>query len=175
MKQSNAPFYQKNFQLPATPGGTIQPTKQAPWIFGFNQKIQTNRGKFSVINIQNAAMLSNNAVNYGTFANGSVLFLSTTLTPQSPHGTEINLAVPYVAIYQGSFVNSFDPNFQIFPTIGGSVTPFSYSVQGNTDWHLYNGTTSAWGGAILNNTGATGTISFVTQWKYLNINSGTVV
>lgn len=147
-----------------------------PYVFGIQQGIESKYQKSSRLSIKTPGTLSNNAAGFGTFGNGGSLFLSTTLTPQTPHGSEMNFAIPYVAIYQGSYPLSgtVDAHFQIYPTIGGSVTPFSYVVQGFFDWHLTDGTISAWGGAIQNNTGSTGTITFITQWRYLSFNSGTV-
>lgn len=170
------PQYNKYLQPLNSPIQTLTDVKIGgipAWQFGVKQRIQTRRVKASALSLSNIASLSTNGVGRGGFTNGATLFLSSTLTPLAPIAQFLNFAVPFVAIYQGTNLVSPDPNFQIYPTIGGSITPFSYTVQGMLDWHLYNGTTSAWGGAIQNNTGGSQQITFIVQWKLFNVNSGT--
>ncbi len=178
MKQSNTPFYQKNFQQPAVAGGTTQPTKVPPWVAGFNQRINTSRMKFSQVNIQNPGTLSSIATALATIGAGSTSFVTDTLTPQTPHGTEMNFAIPYIAVYEGTAAT---PANQIYPTIGASKNYGSYTIYSDYDWNTFStnttpgSITSVYVTTIHNNMGASGTIFYVNQWKYLNLTSGTVV
>lgn len=147
---------------------------QIPWEFGVNQGIQAKRIRTSIIQIKSFTMLSGNAVGTGGIGNGSVSYLITTLTPNVPHQNDINFAIPYIALYQGTYPGNPNANYQIYPFTGGSITPFSYSVQGHTDWESYDGINSSWRGVVKNNTGGSQDITLVTQWKYIDFNSGTV-
>lgn len=168
------PKQNKYLQPTGSPVDSSTPqTAYVPWEFGVQQGIQSKTIRLSKLDIKNIIQLSDNAIGTGSFANGGNLFLSTTLSPNIPHITDINFAVPFVAIYQGTYASTYDPNFQIYPTAGGSITPFSYNVQFFTDWHLYDGINSAAGGVIQNNTGGAQVISFITQWKYLFYSQGT--
>lgn len=160
---------QKNPNL--VPPGTV------PWQFGFNQKIQTKRMKFSVVNINNPGTISNQAVQTGTAGAGSTLFVVDTLVPQPPHGTAMNFAIPYVAVYQGT---SAIINNQIYPILGSNINYGSWSIQSDFDFGTFStfnpgSVISAYTTTVHNNMGAAGTFFYVSQWKYLNLNSGTVV
>lgn len=146
---------------------------KVPWQFGIKQGIQAKHIRLSKLQIKNIVQLSNQSSASGTFGNGSVLFLTTALTPQAPQANEPNFAVPYIAIFQGTYASTPDNNYQIYPNIGGSITPFSYSVQGGLDLaaNSYNGTNSLWSGVIKNSTGTTQSITFVTEWKVLYYNN----
>lgn len=147
-----------------------------PWKYGIKQKIQVKQGKFSRINVKNPGTVSNAATAIGTIQAGSTLFVIDTLTPQSPHGTEMNFAIPYIAVYEGT---AAIPNRQIYPVLGGSQSWGSYSFMADNDWNTF-GTTipgsviSTINLTIHNNMGGAGTFFYVSAWKYLNFNSGTV-
>ncbi len=152
-------------------------TPVVPWKYGVQQKIQAKRAKFSQINVKNPGTVSNIASATGTIGAGSTLFVIDTLTPQTPHGTEMNFAIPYLAVYEGT---SAIPNKQIYPILGGSQSWGSYSFQNDLDWNTF--ATASPGSVISvnnltihNNMGAAGTFFYVSQYKYLNFNSGTVV
>lgn len=173
---NNAVLDKYNFPVdaPSSPGSL--PPRQTPWQFGMNQKIQTRQIKVSRINVKLPGTISNVATATGTVGAGSTLFVTDTLTPQPPHGTDMNFAIPYVAVYEGT---AAIPNRQIYPLLGGSQSWGSYSFQNDLDWNTFG--TSIPGSIIStsnltihNNMGAAGTFFYVSQWKYLNFNSGTV-
>lgn len=145
------------------------PHRQSGFQFDMQSEVQGRFARLSSINIKNFILLSDNATGAGTLSNGQTAGLSSELTPAPPHQFDINFAVPYVAIYQGT---TNDANFQIYPTIGGSITPGQWTVQGALDWHLYDGIKSSWGGAITNvSAGASKAILFITQWKWIIYNN----
>ena len=155
--------------------GTLPP-KVVPWKYGIQQKIQAKQAKFSRINIKNPGTVSNQASLISTIGAGSTQFITDTLTPQSPHGTEMNFAIPFVAVYEGT---AAVPNRQIYPLLGGSQSWGSYSFQCDNDWNTFataipGSIISAVNMTIHNNMGGAGTFFFVSQYKYLNFNSGTV-
>jgi|SRR6185437_2438372 len=152
------------------------PQSQVPWKFGINQRLQVKQAKFSKINIKSPGTISNSATLTGTIGAGSTQFITDTLTPQSPHGTEMNFAIPYLAVYEGT---AAIPNRQIYPTLGGSQSYGSYSFMCDNDWNTFSTATigsviSAFTMTIHNNMASPGTYYFVSQYKYLNLNSGTV-
>lgn len=178
MKQINTTGLNQHNQPINAPIG--QPTspqqKYAPWQFGRTQKIAAKQIRLSKVNVKNSIQLSAQATAQGTFGNGQTLFLSTTLTPNPPHIYDINFAIPYIGIYQGTSANGA---FQIYPALGGSITPGAYTPIGNMDFQAFAQATpgsveSAWSGYIINNSAGNQTILFVTEWKYINFNSGTV-
>lgn len=152
------------------------PPKQVPWQWGQHQSIKAKQIKLSKVNIKNPGTLSNIATATGTIGAGSTLFVTDTLTPQAPHGTEMNFAIPYVAVYEGTAAT---PARQIFPVLGGSQSWGSYSFMADYDWNIFSTTVP---GSVIsdinltihNNMGAAGTFFYVSQYKYLNFNSGTV-
>lgn len=153
------------------------PTPMVPWKYGNTQKIQVKQGKFSRINIKNPGTLSNIATQTGTIGAGSTLFVVDTLTPQPPHGTDMNFAIPYVAVYEGT--SAIIAN-QLYPILGGSKSYGSYTISSDFDWGTFStfvpgSVISAYTTMVHNNMGAAGTFFYVSQWKYINVNSGTVV
>lgn len=175
MDQNNSGSISNNGRPPIGQNSTVIPV--VPWKYGIQQKIQVKQGKFSRVNIKSPGTLSNQATATGTIGAGSTLFVTDTLTPQSPHGTEMNFAIPYLAVYEGT---SAIPNRQIYPLLGGSQNWGSYSFQNDFDWNTFSTITpgsiiSVANLTIHNNMGGAGTFFYVSQWKYLNMNSGTVV
>lgn len=175
MNQNNATNIGNNGQVPTIQNEPITPI--VPWKYGIQQKLQVKQGKFSRINIKSPGTLSNQAIAIGTIGAGSTLFVTDTLTPQSPHGTEMNFAIPYVAVYEGTAAT---PNRQIYPLLGGSQGWGSYSFQNDFDFNTFataspGSVISASNLTIHNNMGAAGTFLYVSIWKYLDFNSGTVV
>lgn len=152
------------------------PTKYTPFNFGRSQKIQAKQIKLSKMNVKSFVQLSTLASAQGTFGNGQTLFLSTTLTPNPPHIYDINYAIPYIGIYQGTAAITAN---QIYPALGGSITPGAYTPVGDMDFQAFATATpgsveSAWSGYVINNSAGNQTLLFVTQWKFINFNSGTV-
>jgi hypothetical protein len=152
----------------ADPGGT------APWKFGVTQSIQQNRMRTSQINIKNFVQLSSVAQASGAIGNGTTLVLTTTLSPNVPRQNDINFSEAYIALYQGTVVAGA---FQIYPAVGGSVTPGAYTVQGGYDYQAFSTaipqSNSVWRGIITDNTAGNQTITFLSLWKFLQYNSGT--
>ena len=151
------------------------PTKQIPWQWGQQQKIQAKQVKLSRVNIKFPFQRSAQANASGSIGNGITLTFNTTLTPQSPHANEMNYAIPYVAIYWNTAGNG---NLQIWPTLG-TIPGTAFTVQAGYDWHLWSAQTpgsviSSFSGAITDNNMGNGTIQVVTQWEFINLNTGTV-
>lgn len=152
------------------------PPRYIPWQFGRTQGYQGRQVKVSKLNVKKPFQLSALATSQGTCGNGNTLDIVTTLTPNAPHANEINFGDPYIGIYQGTAANS---DFQIYPAIGGSITPGQYLVYGGLDFQLFAGTQpgsiiSAWSGYLTNVSAGNQTILLVTQWKFINMNSGSV-
>lgn len=165
-------------QSPITLGSL--PEKIVAYQLGIQQRIQTKRIKTSAVSIASFVnFLSSTALALGTVSSGGSAFLSTTLTPQSPHATDPNFAIAYLGVFVGTSSSSYQAAQQLYPTVGGSQTPGKWDIRGDYDYNGANGTLSgtisAWNGVVINNSGATGTIQFVTRWKYINFNAGTVV
>jgi hypothetical protein len=139
--------------------------------FESQYEVQTRRVQASQIYIRNFVQLSSSASATGTIGNGTTLTLTSTLSPQTPHQFDPNFAVPFVALYQGTVAIG---SAQLYPKIGSGITPGAYTIQGGLDYHTYDGTNSVWGGAITDNSAGNQTILFVTQWKWIWYNNGTV-
>ena len=177
MKQQPAPInkYNQPIDSPIARPGVPQ-EKYVPWQFGRSQRIQGRQIKVSKLNAKNVLQVSQQATAQGTFGNGATLNISTTLTPNAPHANELNFATPYIALYQGT---AAIPNNQIYPAIGGSITPGQYLVYGDFDFNSF-GTSqpgsiiSTWSGYITNVSAGNQSLLLVTQWKFVNMNSGSV-
>lgn len=150
-----------------------QPKSLSGYNFEYQNEMQGRFMRASLVNIKNFIQSSSVAVATGTFGNGQVLNLTTTLTPNPPHQFDQNFGDPYVSIYLGSYTSSFPGTAQIYPANGAGVTAGNFKTQGDLDFHTYTGTNSSWSGIIINNSGATGTITFVTKWKFIQYNSTT--
>lgn len=152
------------------------PDKYTPFQFGRTQKIATKQIKLSKVNVTNPGTLSNIATALGTIGAGSTLFITDTLNPLPPHVNQMNFAIPYVAVYEGTNAQAAR---QIYPILGGSQGYGSYSFMADNDWNQFVTDTpgsieSAYNLTIHNNMGAAGTFLYVSQFKYFNFNSGTV-
>lgn len=164
------------FPMDAPASAGTLPPPQTPWQWGMYQKVQTRQVKVSKINVRNPGTISNLATTVGTAGAGSTLFVIDTLTPQPPHGTEMNFAVPYVAVYQGT--SAVIAN-QIYPILGSNISYGSWTISSDFDWGTFStsipgSVISVYTTTIHNNMGASGTFFYANQWKYLNFNSGTI-
>lgn len=149
---------------------------KVPYVFGLQQAIESKYQKSSRLSIRNPGALSNQATSSVASGNGTTSFFNTSLTPQTPHGTEMNFAIPYMTIYWNT---AGVGSLQIWPNIGSGITPGAFTTQAWFDWHAFSATApgsviSQVSGAITNVSGGNGTLQLVTQWKYLSFNSGTV-
>ncbi len=151
------------------------PGKDVPWKLGVFQNLQQNRMRMSQVNVKNFVDLSGTASATGAIGNGTTLTLTTALTPNIPRQNDINYAIPYIAVYQGT--QALQGN-QIYPTLGGSITPGAYTVQGGLDYQAFSTavpmTNSVWRGNITDNSAGNQNVLFVTQWRWIIYNSGTV-
>lgn len=168
--------YQQPINAPVSEDKT-PPQKYNAWQFGRTQKIAAKQAKFSKINVKNPGSISSLTTLTGTIGAGSTLQFSNTLTPLAPHANEMNYAIPYIAVYEGT---AAIPTNQLFPKIGSGKSFGSYSFQGENDWNLLSqiapgSVISAYSLVIHNNMGAAGTVFCVSQFKYLNFNSGSVM
>ncbi len=167
--------YGQPLDSPINQQGSL-PTPVVPWKYGINQKLQYKQGKFSRLNIKNPGTNSNQASLTSTIGAGSTQFITDTLIPQPPHGTEMNFAIPYVAVYEGTAAT---PNRQIYPILGGAQNYGSYAFQCDNDFNTFStilpgSVISVFTMQIHNNMASPGTFFFVSQFKYLNFNTGTV-
>lgn len=152
------------------------PTKYNPWEFGRNQKIAGKQIRISKLIVKSGFGLSLLGSAIGTITNGGTKRLQSILYPLAPHANELTFGMPYVALYQGTRALSGN---QIYPALGGSIGGTAYNVVGGMDYNNFGtfipgSINSVWSGYIINNSGATGTILFVTQWKHINFNSGSI-
>lgn len=142
--------------------------------FSSKYQIQSRFALLSNINIKNFVQVSGTASATAATGNGTTSFLSSALTPDPPHQNDVNFAVPYVAIYQGTAATGAN---QIYPTTGASITPGAYTVQGGLDFHGFGTsdlqTLSIWKGTITDNSAGNQTFLFATFWKWLIYNSST--
>lgn len=145
-----------------------------PWQIGTHETVQQNSLRTSQVNIKRFVQLSGTASGTVGIGNGTTAFLATSLTPLSPRLYDINFAVPYIALYQGTVAVG---SMQIYPTVGSGITPGAYTVQGELDYHGFGTsnpqTLSIWKGIVTDNNAGNQTILFATIWKILNYNSGT--
>lgn len=167
--------YQNPIDAPVSRDRT-PPEKYTPWQFGRTQKIAAKQARFSRFDIKNPGSISFLTTTIGTIAAGSTFNYTATLTPLSPHANEINYAFPYIAVYAGTIKNAAN---QLYPALGTSQTWGNYLFQGASDWQVMASTipgtvTNAYTLAIHNATGSPGTVFIVSQFKYLNFNSGSV-
>lgn len=139
--------------------------------FDMQNEVQARFIRASLVNIKRFIDLSGTDSAAGTFGNGGNLFLSTTLDPTPLHQNDVNFANTYIAIYQGTAVVSAN---QIYPTVGGNITPGAYTVQGGYDFNSYTQVNTSWTGVITNNSAGNQSILFVSQHKFVVYNNGTV-
>lgn len=106
----------------------------------------------------------------GTFSSYASFDLSTTISYNTPHADLRMGATPYVAVYQGTAI---DTDEQIFPTLGANVTAGRYDVTGAFNYDGWNGTQSRWS-CILTDTNGTSTqaFHFVARWVYPDYRTG---
>lgn len=150
--------------------------KHVPWEWGINQKIQGKQIKMSKVNIKKPFFLSAQATGSGVTGNGTTLNFNTTLTPNAPHVNEMNFAIPYVAIYWNT---AGIGTAQIWPKLGSGISGTAFTVTAGFDWHLFSAgipgsVIASFSGNILNNSMGNGTIQLVTQWQFINFNSGSM-
>ena len=151
--------------------------RQVPWEFGINQRIQTKQIKTSRVNIKNAIILSAGANTTGTIGAGSTSIITNTLTPNIPHANEINFAMPFAALYQGTAAIQAN---QIWPTLGASGTWGNWTIQAGYDYDnfAFRTTPGSVNSNLLltihNNQGIAGTVYYISIFKYLQYNNGTV-
>lgn len=140
--------------------------------FSARNQIQSRSALLSNVNIKNFIIVSETATASGTIGNGVTLFLSSDLTPDSPHQFEVNHGQPYVAIYQGTAAVSAN---QIYPVYGSNITPGSYTVQGALDYNAFGTasiqTLSTWRGNITDVSAGNQNIFLVTFWKWIQYNA----
>lgn len=160
---------------PISQGST--PPIVVPWKYGVGQKIQGKQITSSSLVIKSPGTLSTLNTLLSTIGAGSTQFLTYTLTTQAPHGTELNFAIPYVSCYEGT---SALPSRQVYPILGTAQKYGTYTISGDFD---YNNFATASSGSVIssyslmvhNNDAGAGTYLFVSQYKYLNFSSGTVI
>lgn len=151
--------------------------KNVPWKQGVNQNIQQGRVRMSQANIKNFVQLSGFAVASGSLPSNVTANVTTQLTPQVPHQNDINFAVPYVALYEGTAIST---TMQIYPYNGSGVTPSDWLVEGGAfDLENYTGsgtnTAWSWWSMKVTNKSASGkAITFVSQWRWIQYNNGAV-
>jgi hypothetical protein len=166
-----------------TPGSILgvqtSGTLQVPWEFSTNQQTQAKRTRTSQLQVKNFVQFTKPSFFLGTLANNGSMLISTSLTPQSPHATDSTFAIAQVGVFIGTSLASYNGSQQLYPTVGGSQTIGKWDIRGDYDYNGVNGTISGtisvWNGVVINNSGATGTIQFVSRWRYINYNSGTVL
>lgn len=157
-------------------GVTNAQVKQVPWEWGINQKIQAKQVRLSRANIKFPFQLSDQATGSGVIGNGTTLNFTTTLTPNAPHANEINFAIPYVAIYWNT---AGIGTAQIWPQLGAGVPGTAFTVTAGFDWHLFSlgvpgSVIASFSGNITDNSMGNGTIQLVTQWEFINFNTGSM-
>lgn len=139
--------------------------------FEMKNEVQQRFIRASLVNLKNLIQLSSSASGTGTVANADIVYLQTSLTPNVPHQRDINFAIPYVAVYLGTKNIS---GSQLYPTPATHALGTAWNVFGGFDFQAYTGTNSVWNGYLVNNSGASGTVAFYTQWKWIFYNSGSV-
>ena len=151
------------------------PDKMPGLTFEHQFEVQTNKIKLSQF-IGTSTIASAT----GTVGTAGYVFAQTNLVPTLKNGLKptqfMNMAQPYVAVYEGT---TNVGSMQIFPYVGNGITPNKFICQAGFDWQFWNGTTNSnpaqsyYTVTIYNNTGGTtANIYFVSQWKYLSNNAG---
>lgn len=131
--------------------------------------VQTTSIRTSKANVGELARLSDAGTASGDFSTDVALNLTTTLSFNNPYAASRVMAIPQVAIYQGTVVTA---TAQIYPIRGSAVTLGRYDVQGAFDYEGWDTITGRWRGMIVDTNGtSTQSITFVAQWIYLDYKS----
>lgn len=160
------------FLQPSTSPIFSQPSFVPGMDFAMQYQVQARFLRATQTNLKNFIQLSGSASVTGTFGNGALLYLQTTLTPVPPHQNDQNFALPYVALYQGTTATGTG---QIYPQLGAGIGTDIYRIYGGLDFQNFNGTNSVWSGVIHNVAGGNVTILFATRWRYVYYNQGSIV
>jgi hypothetical protein len=134
-----------------------------------NSGAQLKNIRLSNVAIKNFVKQSNIGTASAPFTTGQVLYMTTVLTPLFDFKNFPNFAIPYVGVYQ----NVISGTSQIYPGQSTEIGTAKYRIFGANDVAM-NGTNSVWKGIIENVSAGSVTIYFVTKWKYLAYNGGTV-
>jgi len=142
--------------------------------FDTKYEVSASHLNASKVNLIDFAKQSPIGTALGTFSTSPALNLTSEITFEAPHGTVKTFGLPAVAIYQGAGTAGSN---QIYPIRGGSVTLGRYSVVGGgIDFNNYDWTSCQWRAMIIDSNGtSTQTITFATQWLYLDYVSRGVV
>lgn len=137
------------------------------YVGGFNfdttYEVQAKTIRAGRLNITQFVGQSGAAAATGAFTTGQRLNLQTSLTPNPPFASKPNLAIPSIAVYQGTVIDS---DFQIYPYPGGSIGVGLYNVSGGLDWNATDNIDSVWSGYVENVSAGSVSITFVSSWKY---------
>lgn len=139
--------------------------------FDSQYEVQTNRVKTGKLESKGLIENSSTETATGAFTTGQSVTLETTLGPAGGVDQSIvNMAIPYVAMYQGTIAQSA---YQFYPSIGGSISTGQYITSGGFDWHTYDGTTSVFKVYAENVSAGSVDILAKVQWKFIANTSGT--
>lgn len=150
------------------------PVRQSGVLFDAQYQVQATR-----VRLTNLIGISGTSVsNAGTVANGQAATFTTQLTPrQKNNSNNRNMAIPYVAIYEGTgpVGGTHFGSTQLFPVLGSGETPDKVRFASGFDWHLWSQgstQTSLYKVTIYNNSGSSIIIYGVSQWQYVMNNGG---
>jgi hypothetical protein len=177
-KRGNAPQINQ-YQQPLNSAVARQKTpspKFTHYNFGAKQKIQAKQIRMSKANVLGLIQLSALGSAIGTCTTGQTLYLQSILQTSIPHNYDFNFALPYLAIYQGTAMVA---GSQVYPTTGTGITPGAYTITGGYDLNTFGtllpgSVASVWSGLVVNNSAGSFPLLFVSRWKWINFDNGTV-
>jgi len=138
--------------------------------FNMAYQVQSDRVNTSKINVESFIVKSEYGSATGSFAAGSVLPFSTTLSYVTPNVKYKMFAIPYIAIYEGTGTIAAN---QIYPVTGGSVTYGRYRVQCDFDLATWDEVKSNFRGNIIDTNGtSTQTVTLLTKWWHPDYRTG---
>ena len=132
-------------------------------------EVRTNSIKTSKTNVGELPRLSDAGTASGDFSTDTALNLTTTLTFNNPFAASKMMAIPYVALYQGTVVTG---TAQIYPIRGSGVTLGRYDVQGAFDYQGWDLINARWRGMVVDSNGTSAqSVTFVARWMYIDYKS----
>lgn len=135
--------------------------------FSQGYEVQTKAIRASILTVENLVYISPLATGVGSVAGSTMVDITFTLSPTDQYKRQINMGVPFIAIYEGT---ARDLSKQIYPNYQ-LITSGKWYGNSGFDYAQYNGTNSVYVVNLYLN-GAGTSIYIEGQWKYIANNSG---
>lgn len=138
--------------------------------FDVQNKVRANIGLFSKMGIEDFVKTTPQTTGTFDFSSTTAVSVNSGISFGPPFTFKQIFGNVYVSFYQGTVLTGAN---QIYPSRGTSVTEGRYIVQGDYDYHDFDGIGDIWTGEIRDTTGtSTQVITFARRWKYLDYTVG---